>query len=134
MAKIINIEGIGEKYSSVLQSAGVRTTGALLKQGASAKGRKMLAEKTSLHEDKILEWVNRADLFRIRGVGSEYSDLLEWAGVDSVPELAQRNPENLYQKLVAVNKDQKLVRRLPLPNQVADWVEQAGRLPKVVTH
>jgi len=82
----------------------------------------------------VLEWVNHADLFRINGVGEEYSDLLEAAGVDTVPELAQRNPEHLYQKLVEVNQEKKLVRRLPTQAQVSDWIEQSKQLPRVVTY
>jgi len=93
-----------------------------------------IAEKTGISGTLILRWVNHVDLFRIKGVGEEYSDLLEEAGVDTVPELAQRNPENLYQKLVAVNQAKKLVRRLPTQAQVSDWIEQAKRLPRVVTY
>ncbi len=80
----------------------------------------------------ILEWVNHADLFRIKGVGEEYSDLLEEAGVDTVPELAQRNPENLYAKLVEVNQQKELVRQLPSQRQVADWVQQAKVMPRMI--
>ena len=134
MAKLTKVEGIGEAYAQKLQEAGIKTTQALLKKGASPKGRKEIAEKTDIGEKLILEWVNHADLFRIKGVGKEYSDLLEAAGVDTVPELAQRNPENLYQKLVAVNQEKELVRQLPTQAQVSDWVAQAKRLPRVITY
>ena len=134
MAKIMAIEGIGEVYAQRLQEAGIRTTQALLEKGASPQGRKEIAEKTGITGTLILEWVNHADLFRINGVGEEYSDLLEAAGVDTVPELAQRNPEHLYQKLVEVNQEKKLVRRLPTQAQVSDWIEQSKQLPRVVTY
>lgn len=134
MAKIIDIEGIGPAYAEKLTKFGIRTTEALLDQGASAKGRKEIAEKTGLKESSILEWVNRSDLFRIKGIGSEYSDLLEAAGVDSVPELAMRKPENLLEKLTEVNTAKKLVRKLPTLKQVISWIEQAKALPKLVTH
>jgi len=134
MAKLTKVEGIGEVYAQKLQEAGIKTTQALLKKGASPKGRKQVAEKTDISEKLILDWVNHADLFRIKGVGEEYSDLLEAAGVDTVPELAQRNPENLYQKLVAVNQEKELVRQLPTQAQVSDWVAQAKRLPRVITY
>jgi predicted flap endonuclease-1-like 5' DNA nuclease len=91
-----------------------------------------LAKETGISGDLILEWVNHADLYRIKGVAEEYSDLLEEAGVDTVPELAQRNPENLYAKLVEVNDMKKLVRQLPSQRQVADWVEQAKALPRQI--
>jgi len=134
MAKLTEIEGVGEVYAQKLQEAGIRTTQALLEKGASPQGRKEIAEKTGISETLILEWVNHVDLFRIKGVGEEYADLLEAAGVDTVPELAQRNPENLYPKLVAVNQEKKLVRQLPTQARVSDWVEQAKRLPRVITY
>ncbi len=134
MAKIIDIEGIGDKYAPKLIDADIKTTKALLNRGASEKGRKAIAEKTGIREDLILTWVNHADLYRIKGVGSEYSELLECTGVDSVPELAQRNPEHLFEKLIEVNTERKLVRRLPLKAQVVNWVAQAKHLPRVITY
>jgi predicted flap endonuclease-1-like 5' DNA nuclease len=134
MAKLEKIEGVGEFYAQRLREAGIRTTQALLEKGASPRGRQEIAEKTYIGERLILEWVNHVDLFRIKGVGEEYSDLLEEAGVDTVPELAQRNAEHLYQKLVAVNREKKLVRRLPTQAQVGDWIGQAKRLPRVITY
>ena len=106
----------------------------MLKAGATPKDREEISEKTGIDKSLILEWVNLADLYRIKGVGEEYSDLLEEAGVDTVVELAQRNPENLYEKLLAVNAEKKLVRRVPSLAEVQDWVEQAKALPRVVTY
>lgn len=134
MAKIIGIEGIGPVYAEKLASVGITTVEALLKAGASPKGREELAEKTGISGKLILEWVNLADLFRIKGISEEYSDLLEEAGVDTVPELAQRNAENLHAKLQEVNAAKKLVRRLPAQSQVADWIQQAKALPRVLTY
>jgi len=134
MTKLVIVEGIGEVYAQKFQAAGIATTEALLAQGASPQGRQAICEKTGIAESLILEWVNRVDLFRIKGVGEEYSDLLEVAGVDTVPELAQRNPENLYQKLVTANEEKKRVRKLPTQAQVGDWVEQAKNLPRVVAY
>ncbi len=134
MAKIAAVEGIGEAYAQKLLAAGIATVEALLKAGASPKGRQELCDKTGIAASLILEWVNRVDLFRIKGIGEEYSDLLEAAGVDTVPELAQRNAENLFQKLAAVNQEKKRVRKLPTQAQVGDWVEQAKKLPRVVTY
>jgi predicted flap endonuclease-1-like 5' DNA nuclease len=134
MTSIIHIEGIGEVYAKKLQAAGVKTTEKLLEVAASAKGRKSLAEETGITETLILEWVNLADLFRIKGIGEEYSDLLEEAGVDTVVELATRNAVNLFEKLVEVNAAKKLVRQLPTQKQVADWVEQAKQLPRILTY
>ena len=134
MAKLSKVEGIGEVYAQKLRATGITTTQALLEKGASRQGRTEIAEKTGISGKLILEWVNHVDLFRIKGVGEEYSDLLEAAGVDTVPELAQRNPEHLHQKLVAVNQEKKLVRQLPTQSQVGDWIEQAKRLPRVITY
>lgn len=134
MASLIKIEGIGEKYATKLKMVGISTTEALLEWGRTPQGREKLAEKSGITETLILEWVNLADLFRIKGVGEEYSDLLEEAGVDTVVELAQRNPEKLYEKVVGVNQQKKLVRKLPTQGQVSDWVAQAKKLPRVVTY
>ncbi|QNT75257.1 DUF4332 domain-containing protein [Dehalogenimonas etheniformans] len=134
MSSIVEIEGIGPKFAEKLKAIGINTVEKLLTSGASAKGRKELAEKTQISDALILEWVNRADLFRIKGVGEEFSDLLEAAGVDTVKELAQRKPENLLAKLVEVNKEKQLVRRLPYATSVADWVKQAKELPRVVEY
>jgi predicted flap endonuclease-1-like 5' DNA nuclease len=134
MAKIAMIEGIGKKYSEKLESAGVGTVEALLERGATKNGRKEIAQQANVSEKMILNWVNRADLFRIKGIGSQYADLLENAGVDSVPALAKRNPENLLMKLQQVNDNRHLVRAMPYLKQVRKWVGRAKDLPKVVTH
>lgn len=134
MAKITDVEGIGQAFGSKLENAGVPSQAELLKQGCDRKGRKALAEKTGIDGQKILKWVNRADLSRVKGIGSEYSDLLEEAGVDTVPELAQRNAANLHAKMVEVNDAKSLVRKMPTEDQVADWVNQAKDLPRVVNY
>jgi len=134
MASIVDIEGIGEVYLGKLQRYGIKTVEKLLKEGASEKGRQMIADGTGISKSLILEWVNHADLWRITGVGEEYSDLLEEAGVDTVVELAQRNPANLYQAMMETNQAKKLVRRMPSARQVEAWVAQAKKLPRVVTH
>jgi predicted flap endonuclease-1-like 5' DNA nuclease len=134
MARIEDIEGIGPDAAQKLQTAGVNTVEALLEKGASPSGRDALAAATGIRAALILEWVNHADLYRIRGVGSELSDLLEAAGVDSVPELARRNAEALHVKIVEVNEAKKLVRQVPSASQVAAWIEEAKTLPRVVSH
>lgn len=134
MPSIIDIEGVGPVFAKKLKDAGVATTDALLIAGATPKGRKDLAAKAGLDETKILEWVNRADLYRIKGVGSEYSDLLEAAGVDTVVELSKRVPANLFAKMVEVNNAKKLVRKMPIEPQVKDWIEQAKALPRKVSY
>ena len=134
MAKLIIVEGIGPIYAGKLANAGITTTTGLLKKGATPKGRDALAEVTGVSGSLILEWINHCDLFRIKGVGEEYADLLEEAGVDTVPELAQRNPDNLYAKMVETNNAKDLVRRLPSPAQVADWVAEAKTLKRVITY
>lgn len=134
MAKLEDIEGIGPVYAAKLQEAGVRSVEALLAAGSTPAGRKELAAKTGLTTAQILKWVNRADLMRIRGIGEEYSDLLELAGVDTVAELAQRRPEALHAKMLEVNEAKAAVRRPPSLQMVQSWVEQAKALPRVVTY
>ena len=134
MAKLEKIEGVGEKYAHKLKDAGITTTDVLLEKGATLQGRKELAEKSGVSETLILKWVNQVDLARIHGISEEYGELLEVAGVDSVPELSHRNPENLYNNLVKVNDVKKLVRKLPSQGQVGTWIEEAKTLPRIVTH
>jgi predicted flap endonuclease-1-like 5' DNA nuclease len=134
VTKLTTIEGIGEVYSRKLQDVGIVTVEALLDAGANPKGRQELEEKTGIGHALILEWVNLADLMRIKGVGEEYSDLLEEAGVDTVKELRNRNPDNLYDALASINAEKKLVRQLPSRRQVADWVSQAKTLPPKVSY
>ncbi len=134
MTKIVDVEGIGPVYAQKLTDAGIATTEALLEKGASPKGRKEIAEKTGIGDALILKWLNRVDLGRIKGIGSEYADLLEAAGVDTVPELAKRVPANLAKKMEEINTAKKLTRKLPTEKQVADWVEQAKKLPRAITY
>ena len=134
MAKIEDVEGIGPAYAAKLQAAGIVRTEILLEKGATPQGRKAIEEQTGISHSLILEWVNHVDLYRIKGVASEYSDLLEEAGVDTVVELARRVAENLYQKMIEVNAEKKLVRRPPTQAQVADWIEQAKKLPRVINY
>jgi predicted flap endonuclease-1-like 5' DNA nuclease len=134
MTKLNYVEGIGEVYAQKLKDAGIGSVEHFLKQGSTPSGRKDIAEKSGISEKLILEWINHCDLFRIKGVGEEYADLLEAAGVDTVPELAQRNPTNLFDKLVETQNQKKLVRKMPVESQVADWVKQAKQLPRVITY
>lgn len=131
---IEKIEGIGPVYGAKLKAAGIDSTGELLKAAASPAGRQALSEQTGLTPHQILEWANRSDLMRIKGVGEEYGDLLEVAGVDTVKELKHRVPANLHKKLTEVNEAKSLVRRLPSEAEVADWIEQAKVLPAILTY
>lgn len=132
MASVIEVEGVGEKYAAALQAAGVSTVEALLGAAGTSAGRKALAEATGLSIERILEWVNRADLMRVRGVGSEHVDLLEAAGVDTVRELARQRAGALSEKLGELNDAKRLVRRVPTATEVEKWVQEARALPAVV--
>lgn len=132
--KIQEIEGIGPAYGPKLEAVGIKTTDDLLEKCSKPKGRKDLAEKTGIKEAQILKWTNMADLMRISGVGEEYSELLEAAGVDTVNELKHRNPENLAVKMKEVNDEKKLTRAVPGPKEVTRWVEQAKSLEPKLTY
>jgi predicted flap endonuclease-1-like 5' DNA nuclease len=134
MTALKDIEGIGAAQARKLEAAGVGSVEQLLEMGGMPGGRKAIAEKSGIAEKQILEWVNHADLYRIKGVGSEFADLLEEAGVDTVVELARRNAANLRAALEAANEKQKLVRRLPTEAMLTDWIEQAKALPRAVHH
>jgi predicted flap endonuclease-1-like 5' DNA nuclease len=131
---IIDVEGIGPVYAEQLEKVGVKSTDDLLDRGATEKGREELEAASGIGHTFILKWVNRVDLYRVNGIGSEYSDLLEVAGVDTVPELAQRNAANLTATLAEANAARNLVRRLPTVEMVSDWIEQAKVLPRVVQY
>lgn len=134
MGSIESIEGIGPKMGAKLREAGVRGTATLLSRGGTKAGRKELASSTGLNEKSILEWVNRADLMRVKGVSTQYSDLLEAAGVDTVKELATRNADNLHAKMAEVNAAKKLVRRPPSLSESKKWVAHAKTLKPAVTY
>ena len=132
MAKLELVEGIGTKWAKDLRKAGIGSTGSLLEKGATPKGREEIAKTSGISKKLVLEWVNHVDLFRIKGVSEEYSDLLEEAGVDTVVELAQRNVDNLYEAIQATNDRNKLVRRPPSKKMVKNWIAQAKKLPRKV--
>ena len=133
--RIEDVEGIGPVYAAKLGSAGIRSTDDLLERGAKPSGRRALEEATGIAHALILEWVNHVDLMRIDGVGSEYSDLLEAAGVDSPAELAQRNAANLATTIgEVVLARPHIVRRAPNEKELQDWIDQSKKLPKVVEH
>jgi predicted flap endonuclease-1-like 5' DNA nuclease len=128
------VEGIGPVYGAKLRAVGVNSPLDLLRKGATRKGRELIAAASGITLTLILKWVNHADLYRLKGVGSEYADLLEAAGVDTVVELAMRNPANLHDKLTVTNEEKKLVRKVPAAAQVEDWVAQAKQLGRVVRY
>jgi predicted flap endonuclease-1-like 5' DNA nuclease len=133
--KIEEVEGIGEGAGGTLRAAGIATTDDLLMAAASAGGRNRVSAATGISEQQLLKWVNRVDLMRIPGVGSEYSDLLEAAGVDSPAELAQRNAANLaqtFQELDAARPN--WIRRLPSQGTVEEWIAAAKNLEGAVAH
>mgnify|MGYP000562740492 CR=1 FL=1 len=139
MATLESIEGIGAANAKKLRAAGVKSTDSLLKTGGTKKGRKDLAASSGIGERSILEWVNRADLMRVKGVSTQYSDLLEASGVDTVKELAKRRPDNLTVKMKQVNdaavaKGSSIVRRPPSQKEVEKWVAQAKKMKPAVSY
>lgn len=135
MAKRIeDIEGIGPSMGAALRDAGINTVDQLLDAACDKQGRTELAAKTKITESRLLKWVNMADLFRVRGIASQYAELLEGVGVDTVKELKQRNADNLVAKMNEVNGQKKLVRKTPSVKVVSAWIEQAKVLPPKVTH
>jgi predicted flap endonuclease-1-like 5' DNA nuclease len=132
--KITEIEGIGPIFQEKLASAGVTTVEGLLEKGASKAGRKKLAADSGIDEGKILDWVNMADLFRIKGIASQFAELLKAAGVDTVKELRTKNEENLHTKLTEVQAAKKITKAVPALSQVTGFIEQAAALEPVVTH
>jgi len=134
MPKLSFVEGIGPAYEEKLNALGIKTTEKFFEVAATKKGRKDLAERSGISEKLILEWTNMIDLYRIKGVGSEYADLLEAAGVDTVVELAGRRADNLLKKMEEVNAEKKLVRLFPSLKMVEGWIAQAKELPRGVEY
>ncbi len=134
MAKLSMIKGIGEAYEIKLKEAGINSVELLLEASELKKKRNELAKKIGITEKLVLKWANHADLIRIKGIGGDYADLLEAAGVDTVPELAKRKPDNLLAKMLEVNEAQKIVKKIPTQKQVEDWVKQAGELPRALKY
>jgi len=132
--KIEDVEGIGPVIGEKLRGAGVKDTDGLLANTRTPKQRKDLAEKAGLTDKQVLKFANMVDLYRINGVGSEYAELLEAAGVDTVPELARRNAANLTTAMAEVNEQKKLTRRVPTETEVTKWIAQAKELPRMLEY
>jgi predicted flap endonuclease-1-like 5' DNA nuclease len=132
--RLIEIEGIGPAMTRKMDAAKIKTMRGLLKKGATPKGREEMAQQTGISEASILKWVNMADLFRINGVGKQYSELLEKAGVDTVKELRNRRADHLAASLVKANEagGRRLVRQLPGLKRVENWIAEAKKLPPAV--
>lgn len=131
---LIKIEGIGDKYANILANAGVKTTTSLLTKARTPKQREYLSKITGISKKLILEWANLADLMRVKGIGEEWSDLLEEAGVNTVKELKKRNADNLYNAMVKINAKKKLVRRVPPRGYINAWVKQAAKLKPILEY
>lgn len=132
--KIEDVEGIGPTYGEKLSAAGITHTDKLLEAAKTRKQRAELAEKTGVDEGRILKWANMVDLYRISGIGSEFSELLEASGVDTVPELAQRNAANLAAKMAEINEAKKLTRRVPTEADCDKWIAEAKTLPRALEY
>ena len=131
---IKEVEGIGETYGDKLEGAGITDTGVLLEICGGKDGRKDIAEKTGISETYILEWVNLADLMRVKGVGKQFAELLEASGVDTVKELRHRNAANLAEKMTEVNAKKTLCSSNPSESQCQDWIDQAKAMEPAVEY
>lgn len=134
MEDISRIEGIGDNYDFKLREMGIRTVSTFLERTATLKGRKNLAKELGISPSTVLKWANQADLHRIKGIGKEYGELLEAAGVDTVVELSKRRADHLYFKILEVNARKRIVRRTPPQTAVRRWVESARSMPRVIYH
>ena len=132
--KIVDIEGIGEVYAPKLIAEGIETVEQLLDACAGPTGRKIMAEKTGISEKLILKWTNHADLFRIKGVAGQFSELLEAAGVDTIKEFRHRVPANLHAKMEAVNAEKNLTNRVPAVKEIEKMIAQAKEMEPVVKY
>jgi predicted flap endonuclease-1-like 5' DNA nuclease len=134
MAKIITIEGIGPTYAGKLEKSGVKSINDLLEKAATREGRRELSKETGISLALIVEWVSQADLMTIDGIGPQYADLLKAAGVDTVPELALRDPVALLDRMVKVNDEKHLVNQLPSVQEISKWIKQALKSPRRIRY
>ena len=134
MAKLSDIEGIGPKFEAKLKDIGIGSLEKLLEAGAKSSGRSKIAKESEISEKLILTWVNKADLTRVKGISTQYADLLEFANVNTIPQLATRNAENLTAKMEEVNSERNLVRKTPVLSNVQDWIAQAKELPRILEY
>lgn len=132
--KIEEIEGVGAAYATKLRNADVNTVESLLEKGSTKSHRSTLSKDTGIDEKLILKWVNHADLMRVKGIGPEFSELLEAAGVDTVNEFRKRKAENLHAKMAEVNAAKSLVRRMPSLEQLSEMIEMAKTLEAKVSY
>lgn len=131
---LLDLEGIGAAYLEKLRQAGIRSVKSLLQRARTQKERRAIAREVGTSESNVLGWVARADLLRVPGVGPEYASLLENVGVDTVPELAHRNADALYEAILNANESNRLVRKTPTQKQVKEWVTGAKQLPRVIEY
>lgn len=131
---ITDIEGIDRDVAATLKSVGIRSTGRLLEAAKNPKGRKVLAAKTGLDQKRILYWANTADRMRIKGMGREYAELMQAAGVNTVKELKYRNPARLARAMAEANKKRKFVRLLPSEKVVVRWIDHAKKLQLKISY
>lgn len=132
--KITAIEGIGQAYAEKLSQAGIHTVEALLRAGADPQNRDDLSQRSGIDNTQLLKFIHMADLFRIKGIGTQYAELVKAAGVDTVVELSKHKPANLHQKMIEINDEKHLVRKLPTEKLVVEWVAQAKALPSKITY
>ena len=132
--KIVDIQGVGPVYAEKLVAVGVKDTDTLLEKCAKPAGRKALAEETGISSKLILTWTNHVDLYRIQGIGPQFAELLEAAGVDTVKELKHRVPANLQKKLEEVNAEKNLTNRVPSEKEIEKMIAQAKELPAVMEY
>ncbi|MGD2144816.1 MAG: DUF4332 domain-containing protein [Anaerolineae bacterium] len=133
MAEVTEIGGIGQVYAQRLAEARIGTTQVLLKRGATSEGREKIAKKAGVSARRVLTWVNKADLMRIKGVGKEYANLLDAAAVHTVKQLAQQRPDRVTEKLLTVNEERYLVQRVPGQETVEEWIKAARHLPPILS-
>ena len=132
--KIQDIQGIGPAFAEKLIAIGIETVDQLLEKGADPKGRQAIEDATGIDHGRVLTWVNHADLFRVDGIGPQFSELLEAAGVDTVKDLRNRNAANLAAKMLEVNEEKKLTRRVPVEKELQKMIDCAKALEPKVTY
>ena len=128
------LRGMSAELEAKLLQHGIVRSDQLLEAARTPTGRKNLADSLGVEAGAVLELANRADLARVKGIAGVFSDLLENAGGDTTKELATRNSDNLYTKLVEVNAEQGVAGRNPTRTEVEAWIGHARELPAALEY
>ena len=124
--KIGEIKDLDPGMQAKLEQAHIHTVEDLLNATNTPQQRTALSKQLNVASSQMTDWINRADLMRLKGVGKEMANLLEESGVDSCKELQHRKPDKLQAKLKEINDAKHLTHHAPTMAQVEEWITESS--------